>query len=46
LLTRFQAAKDEALLDDGSTICLEDRSPLGQVLLRLLSTLHMPDGFS
>ena len=31
---KLQAAKDEALLDDGSTICFEDRTPLGQVLLR------------
>jgi len=29
----FKASKDDALLDDGSTICFEDRSPLGQVLL-------------
>ena len=28
----FQASKDDALLDDGSTICFQDRSPLGQVL--------------
>ena len=31
---KLQAAKEEALLDDGSTICFEDRTPLGQVLLR------------
>ena len=28
--TVVQAAKDEALLDDGSTICFENRTPLGQ----------------